>query len=415
VAALRSARDAVREELGRLSTVLESASVAETAELVTLFDALNRASSAGMVMAAHRAEQLEAFAISGHRNAPDWLAGITGTPFARAKECLALGERMELSPAVRAAFTRGELSTPQAEVIGEALAVVPSSGEKLLGIARESSHRELTRQVEQMKQAARSQEDDRARRARAYRRRSLRFSQLPEGGVRVQVQLTEEAWGRCLPVLEHSANLLFRQARSARVRCSRDQYLADAFVDIVSGRAASGDRVGGARFSTTTMVRVDAAALRRGSLEPGETCEIAGVGPVSVDTARELLGEGWFRLLVTDGADVTTMTSRTRSVRARIETALLERDRTCVVPGCDVSIGLETHHWRRDYALDGPTELDNLCRICSIHHDMASSGGWRLAGGPGAWSWEAPSFPVSPRLRSARRQIAAARGRSPTD
>jgi hypothetical protein len=38
-------------------------------------------------------------------------------------------------------------------------------------------------------------------------------------------------------------------------------------------------------------LRVDLGALRRGNTSAGELCEIAGVGPVSVTTARELLGD----------------------------------------------------------------------------------------------------------------------------
>jgi hypothetical protein len=149
-------------------------------------------------------------------------------------------------------------------------------------------------------------------------------------------------------------------------------------------------------------------------LDDGEVCEIAGVGPVSVELARELLGEGFLRLLVMDGTDVTTITGRTRVPPARLEAALLERDPVCVVPGCAVTVALETHHWQTDVQYGGPTVLENLCRICSVHHDLASNGGWKLAGGPGQWRWEPPGWSVSPGLQAKRRKIHRQRGRSPT-
>jgi hypothetical protein len=405
----------VRAQVEGLSDVLAGADVAVVAEIVSSFDALGRAASAGLALAAHRAEELEAHSLSGHRNAADWLAHVSGIPYARAVDSLAVADRMALSPPVRDAFVRGELSSAQAETMGDVLAVVPTCGPELLRQAKDGSHRDLDRFALRVKQAARSREQEQARRARAHRRRSLRFCLLPEGGVRVQVYLTEESWGKCFPVLEHRAEALFRRGRSAKVHSGRDQYMADAFVDIVSGRAAAEDGGSSARSTITTVVRVDATALRRGSLEPGEMCEIAGVGPVSVETARDLLGESWVKLLVVDGADVTTITSPTRHVPARVESALLERDIECVVPGCTVGVGLQTHHWRVDFSPGGPTELDNLCRLCTVHHDLVTTGGWKLTGGPGHWTWSAPDFPVSPRLRASRRRVAAARGRSPSD
>jgi len=51
-------------------------------------------------------------------------------------------------------------------------------------------------------------------------------------------------------------------------------------------------------------LRVDEAAFERGSLQTGEICEIEGVGPVSLATARELLGDSIAKLLVTSATDV---------------------------------------------------------------------------------------------------------------
>lgn len=408
-----------KEALALLPDLLRdpSTDVENVAGLVSQFDSLVRVGSAGTALAARRGEELEAHELTGHRNASDWLAQTAGIPFSRAKEMLELPEQIGRSPITRQAFEQGELSLAQATVVGEAVATQPSCAATMLRIARKGSHRDLCQEEARVKQVARSAEDERRRRARAYHRRSLRHSQLPEGGVRVQVLLTEDAWGRCLPALHNRANELFRMGRSAKVHGTREQYLADALVDLLSGSGGkAGDAgvpvaagSGGSRTGVTCIVRVDAAALRRGTVGPGETCEIAGVGPVSVDTALDLLGEEGFRLLVTDGADVASITSKTRYAPARLEAALLERDPMCVVPGCGVSLGLETHHWRREFHLGGPTEMDNLCRICAIHHGLVTNGGWRLAGGPGKWTWTRPEFSVSPALRARRRQVNAAR------
>jgi hypothetical protein len=456
LAVLEEALSSIQAELAGLNEVLASpdAAAATVSELVVAFDAITRAASAGWTLSAQRAAELEAYTLSGHRNAADWLAQQAGVTFAKAKETLDLKERLEASRPFQESFVRGELSPTQATTIGQGIGAAPESAADLLKVARSGSHQELCQAVIKVKQSARSRDDERMRSARAFDRRALRFTQLPEGGVRVQVYLTDEAWARCLPRLDQRADVLFRRGRSAKVHATRDQYRADALVDLLAGAPEEADSdsesesesesdtepvsvsVSGSEpgtgsgpgtkssdatrrmpreTSATVIVRVDAASLRRGWVVPGEMCEIAGIGPVSVDTARELLGEWYVRLLVVDGADVTTITGRHRHIPARVEAALFERDRECVVPGCTVSIGLETHHWQVEVRHDGPSRLDNLCRICSIHHDLASSGGWIISGGPGRWKWAAPDYPVSDKLRQTRRRVSAARGRSPTD
>ena len=99
--------------------------------------------------------------------------------------------------------------------------------------------------------------------------------------------------------------------------------------------------------------------------------------------------------LVREGFDITTVTKSTRVVAQCIDMALLVRDRTCVVPGCGRRLGLERDHFKIDYGDSGPTELKNLARLCTLHHDMKTHGGWRLRGGPGHWGWIPPAQPPS--------------------
>jgi hypothetical protein len=137
-------------------------------------------------------------------------------------------------------------------------------------------------------------------------------------------------------------------------------------------------------------LRVDLTALRRGELEGREICEIPGVGPVPLATAREILGEGFLKLVVTDGVDVQMVCHAGRHVSSFIDSALQERDPVCVVPGCDSAAFLERDHWRESFAEGGPTDLPNLCRICKRHHHLKHHKGFTLRGGPGKWEWIAP-------------------------
>ena len=150
------------------------------------------------------------------------------------------------------------------------------------------------------------------------------------------------------------------------------------------------------------QLRVDLAALRRGSVANGETCEIPGVGPVSVRTATELMGDAWVDLIVSDGVDVTTICRMGRSLPTPLRTALVERDRCCVAPGCDATRGLEIDHWQVDHAAGGPLSMDNLARLCRYHHYLRTHQGFVLAGGPGQWTFEPPEHPKARRTPGRR-------------
>jgi len=152
--------------------------------------------------------------------------------------------------------------------------------------------------------------------------------------------------------------------------------------------------------------------LRRGTTEGDELCEIEGIGPVSVEAATELLSEATLRFIIRDGFDIKTVTKLTRDVAACIEAALIVRDRTCAVPGCPKRLGLERDHRCVDFGDDGPTELDNLVRLCPEHHNLKTHGGWRLEGKPGAWKWVAPAHPKSANYIARARKLAAAKGRA---
>ena len=143
----------------------------------------------------------------------------------------------------------------------------------------------------------------------------------------------------------------------------------------------------------TVMVRVDLDALRRGSVGEGGICEIPGVGPVSVQVARELMGDALCDLVITDGVDVTTVCRLGRSVPTALATAITERDQHCVVPGCGVALGLERDHWQVDFAKGGVVSMDNLARLCKHHHKLKTHHGFALAGGPGRWEWIPPDTP----------------------
>ena len=105
------------------------------------------------------------------------------------------------------------------------------------------------------------------------------------------------------------------------------------------------------------------------------------------------MGDALTSIVITDGTDVTTVCRLTRHIPAAVASALLERDPTCVVPGCDRADHLEVDHWQVDFARGGPTAWWNLAHLCPHHHRLKTTGRFRLTGGPGRWRFTPAAGP----------------------
>jgi hypothetical protein len=127
----------------------------------------------------------------------------------------------------------------------------------------------------------------------------------------------------------------------------------------------------------TIIVRVDLTALRRGRALPAELCALDGQGPVPVKVAQSLLDDAFLALVFTEAGDIRSVAHRGRTINAHLRTALVFRDRCCVVPGCRVAYGLEIDHVR-SLESGGDTRLDNLALLCRHHHRMKTYDGWTL-------------------------------------
>lgn len=326
----------------------------------------------------------------GAKTAAHLVAQVSGTSPSAARRQLQVVDDLEVAPRARQAFRAGELSVDQAAALAPVLRLDPTQAGALLALAPTVSLSVLQEQAARTKAQLVGEAALQARARHLHARRYCRLTPV-EGGLRLDALVGAHDAGALRAALGHETRRLWRQSAGDDPAASFDQLRADALVSLVTGARTTKGVV------PHVLVHIDAAALRRGDLGAGERCEIQGVGPVPVATARELLGEGFFTLLVHDGADITTVTSMTRTISRRLRTALVARDPHCVVPGCEASECLEIDHWRTEFKDFGPTELDNLCRLCSRHHRMKTRTGWRIAGGPGKWQWLPPHRSSDPR------------------
>ena len=177
-----------------------------------------------------------------------------------------------------------------------------------------------------------------------------------------------------------------------------DAYRADALIDLAEASLSGQTSETSTCRKPSYTVLVDAEALLRGHAEPGETCEIPGVGAVPVSLLHEEADAAVWHILATDGVDIRAYCSFTRHVPTSLRVALEARDRECVVPGCNVTTGLEVDHIL-PLEFGGVTTYVNLARLCHHHHhEMKHRRGWVLGGGPGAGRHPARASPG--RLRS---------------
>ena len=384
----------------------------DASTLMSAFARIERLAVAGKTLAATRAAQANAHRTGGHRTPAHWVAEQTGESVGDAISTLALGNNLGDQPGVEEAFRKGKLSKPQAKAVTDAVQVNPGSSGQLVESAESDTLVQLKERCARAKAEARSQQDEAARYQAIRKARSCRhWIDHHDGSFNLSAKLTPDDGARLLSALRTETDRVFARARRAGVTDTCDNYAADALVALVTGESGDGDESssgagsgsgtgsgstagsGSGRRSTpraTVHVRVDLDALRNGTVGNGQVCEIPGVGPIPIERARAIMGDALTRVVITDGIDVPTICTISRSIPAAIRVALFERDPICVVPGCDRSDHLEIDHWQVDYAKDGPTQWWNLARLCSHHHRLKTTQGFRLEGGPGKWRFVGP-------------------------
>jgi hypothetical protein len=114
---------------------------------------------------------------------------------------------------------------------------------------------------------------------------------------------------------------------------------------------------------------------------PG-ACEIECGPPVSVETARRIVCDAAFNLVVNGDDGLPVGIGRTsRIVPPHIAREVRDRDGGCRWRGCDRKGWINIHHLVHWFD-GGPTDPDNLIMLCWHHHRMVHEGRWRIEGDP---------------------------------
>lgn len=398
---LQAAVESIAGVVGSLDPPRLAAS--DATALLDTFTRAKRLCEAGEALCAARAVATSAHRREGQGDPARWLAARTGGSVASASAALSTAGTLESLPGLDAALRAGELSMARATEVASVGPADPAAADALVGLAKAGTLRQLKDHAAALRARAGSAQGESDAYMSIHRRRYLRHYAEPDGAFRLDARLCPDVGAALLAVIDAETAVVFEQARRESRGESRHAYAADALAKLVltdtgQGQGTPAPGTGGltragkpTRAAAQVSIRVDACALRRGYVQGDERCEIPGVGPVPVATARALLGDSVLRLVITEGVDVAGVCHLGRCIPAKVRTALEERDPSCVVPGCDVSHGLEIDHYVVAFADEGPSELWNLARICKAHHLLKTHRGYRLLGGPGAWRWLSPT------------------------
>jgi hypothetical protein len=378
-----SVLSAIRDELGSVVAGLDPDVLAPEAAagMVRELVAIERLAGAGKLLVLGRVVGSGVWKSEGARSEAHWLAKQAGISLGHARGLLAAAESVREVPAVEAAVRRGELSEPQVQEIAPAAAADPSAAAELLDSARDEAFGKLKERCARVRAAA---ADDETRDDQIVKNRHLRITQDPDGAGRIEGTGPCDVLARLRARLDPYRDLAFKHARAEGRVEHADAYSFDAlklWLDDLEHRPS--DEPGVTRTRTSrrnpdaeVIVLADLSALKRGHTVPGETCEIAGFGPVSVAAARELMGDAALRIVLKDGVDIRNITHAKRTINQVLHTALLAGGWVCGDPDCACRHRLDRDHLHA-LANGGATTFFNLglkcqsgCHQQKTEHDM---------------------------------------------
>jgi len=379
----------IAASLEQVVTALQPASLSGPTAVATLdqFERLARLAEAGRLAVLARIDQTRIWQDKGHPSAAHWAAERTGTTIGHAVNALATAKALTHLPETRRALRAGTISPQQTQEIASAAKANPASEQKLLDTAASKTTAELRAECQMVRAAAAGD----SQQERIHRSRYLRHKIDEESASLLILRSTSDHVAPLLAYCKAEADRRDAAARRDGTILPYEAHLADALcalptkINLNGAASASGKepRAKDRAVRAVVYVHTELTAWDRGYAEPGERCEITGVGPTTIAAARRLAAEpgGMLKLAIHNHGNLTGVATLGRYIPARLDDALKARDPKCIVKGCTRSRGLERDH-RTPFAQGGETSLANLSRPCSYHHDLKTHKGWRIVGEP---------------------------------
>lgn len=318
----------------------------------------------------------------------EWAAATLGISRYRAERWIAAGRALRHLPRTAEALCEGSLSLDKVvelsrfATVGEEL--------KLVGWAKRVSVRAIKERADELERAV--DEDV----ARIEDRMALRHRWLENGNLWVETFLDPSQGKSFLQALRAECERLPAYTKEDLFPGRADQVedwmvtearLADALMSLVAS-AASDE----ARGTVSEVVLHVPPAAVNGDDAGSRGSAFEGGPSISPALAREIACDSRLRVVLTgEDGNALGIGRASRNVPLWLESQVRYRDgHRCTFPGCDRATHLYSHHlswWR----WGGPTDLDNLITVCSIHHRAIHRWGWRVTlGKDGTPYWFKP-------------------------
>ncbi|MGJ9421544.1 DUF222 domain-containing protein [Aeromicrobium sp. CF3.5] len=329
---------------------------------------------------------------AGKTSTGDLLAGDFGGDRASADAFVRASRQVAPESATQAALAAGDISFPQAQIIGRTLAGVPEQHRqlaeaRLLGEARTLSLKDLRRRADRVRDtyAPKDEADaaenetiqERERRARASAR--FRMWDNRDGTCSGDFKIPEAQADRLKAAVDaiaapRRAHLADEDARPTDTA----HRMGMAFADLCDHLPTDGLPSAGGAGATVT-VTLDLAALR-GKLR---AATLSTGTRVSASQARQLACRARILPAVLGGASLPLDLGRTQRLFSPAQrTALAMRDGGCVFPGCDRPPPWTEAHHITAWSDGGPTDLSDGALLCPFHHHVVHDHGWQLRTSP---------------------------------
>jgi len=303
--------------------------------------------------------------------------GITGR---EGREYLRVAEALHELPAIRAAFSRGELTFTKVRALTRV--ATATSEERLLELAEALTASQLERALRVYRRI--TADDARGTHELEY----LDYHFEEDGSLYLRARLAAEDGTVLVKALDAARERVFERRRQERAAAEREAEArgtsmrvdapqrpvrVEALAEVAQAALAASDEPGLER--ARLVVHVDAAAL----VSDGQGRSDLEDGPViSPETARRLGCDADVVAQVEHDGLPASVGRKRRTVPPAMRRLLAARDdETCCFPGCERTRHLQAHH-RRHWAHGGETSLENLVLLCFHHHRLVHEGGYTV-------------------------------------
>ncbi len=306
---------------------------------------------------------------------------LTGDGRRGTKEAQAAAARAtacEQMPSFHDALSSGDVSAGHVDALARLSAGLDDAARSelksleptLVDSAKQSTVEDFARECRALDRIL-SRDEGASRLAQQKKQRRLkRWIDRATGMCHTHLELDPESDGEVSAAL--SAALAAEQAKPQCADLTWDQLQADALVGLITGARTLDRRVP----EVSVLIDLDTLQSR---LHDHSVCETADGNPLPPETVRRLGCDADIIPIVLGGHSEVLDVGREQRLATRAQRrALRAMYRTCAYPGCQVGFDAcrihHVHWWERH----GPTALENLLPLCSVHHHLVHEGGWSL-------------------------------------